>query len=92
MKKVKYYLEFENIENSMLRKMEISKKEFEKQIKYLNQRVAETENEDDEFKIEKREYHKEFDNCFEDVFYFTNACADTILSTIKCKDGYCFER
>ena len=88
MKKSKCFIEFENLENTMLNKMEITKKEFDRQIKFLNERVEQTKDEDEENKIEKRMYKKEFETYIVNTYFYTNCCCDTILTEYVCKDGY----
>lgn len=55
MKKTIYYIEFENHENLMCKKIRISEKEFEKQLKFLKQQTEISKYHEDETKIEEDE-------------------------------------
>lgn len=88
----KYYLEMQNIENPMLAKMQLSEKEFNKQLEYLRKRVQETMEEESENKIEETTRTYDHGNYTETCYWFTNCCCDTILSKYECKQGYEFKK
>lgn len=86
----KFYLEVENYENPMLNKMQITEKEFVRQLKFLTNIVNITENKEDQDALEKRIRIYDHGNFTETVYYFTNCCCDTILVKYECKKGFSF--
>ncbi len=81
-------LEIQNIENTMLNKMQISVKEFNRQLKYLKQRVNETRSVDEQNQVTMSVYKYDYTNFKATTYYFTNCCCDVILTINTCKEGY----
>lgn len=90
MKTVKYFIECEYLENPMIKKMQISKKEFEANMKHLQKEVEKTV--DDECPIELfRDEIKEFETHTTRTVIFHSGCCSTYLTKITCKEGYRFK-
>lgn len=93
MKTRKYFLEVEFCESAMIRKMEISKKEFDKQMKFLRNQTIMTQ--DYECPIVEPEWsNKKFDHTTytETCYVFNSGCCVTFLSVLEAKEGYCFKQ
>lgn len=91
MKTVKYLISFENFENSMCRDLEISKKEYDKQLKFMREQVKNTII-DEETPIREtniRTYENK--TTIETHISFNCGCAYTDLIKIECKEGYHFK-
>lgn len=91
MKTARYFIKFENFEHSMCNDVEISKKEYNKQVKFMREQVK--TNIDSEIPVKEldtKTYEKE--TTIETVISFICACAYTDIIKIECKDGYCFRK
>ena len=91
MKTAKYLIEFDFLENDMVSTMEISKKEFTRQLAFLRQQIETTK--DDECPIVEPEYSgrtKEGNGYTKTIYYFRSGCAETALIELNAKDGYYF--
>ena len=91
MKTSKYYIENDFLENDMLLRMEISKKEFNRQLAFLRQQIKTTK--DDECPIVEPEYSgrtHEVTSYTETRYYFRSGCAETCLVEMKTKEGFYF--
>ena len=85
-----YIIRFQNIETSMSTQIKISKKEYDKQYKYLMSQIEETK--EDECPMEHTTYNDDLEKITQQRDYFTVACADTVLIKRECKPGYQFIR
>ena len=93
MKKVKYFIDFENFENSMCSHLEISKAEYERQLDHLRLQIIKTCESEDETPITARPVRKfEHETTIETITSFNCGCAFVDLTKIECKEGYCFAR
>lgn len=88
-KTVKYFISFENLENQMSTEIEISKSEYNRQIKFLRAQIKNTEDTDAPIEeMEEKIYVRE--TSIETRNSFNCGCSFTDLTKIECKDGYCF--
>lgn len=93
MKKVKYFIDFENFENSMCSHLEISKAEYKRQLKHLREQAVSTKKNEDECPIVERPIRKfDHETTIETIIAFNCGCAFVDLTKIECKEGYCFAR
>jgi redox-regulated HSP33 family molecular chaperone len=89
MKTVKYFISFENLENQMCNEFEISKAEYNKQIKFLREQIKNTE--DTEAPIEEMEERVlQNETLVKTIISFNCGCSFTDLIKMECKAGYCF--
>lgn len=91
MKTSQYIIETAYLENDMILRMEISKKEFTRQLAFLRQQIETTK--DDECPITEPEYSgstHEGEGYIKTLYYFRSGCAETCLHEIKAKEGYHF--
>lgn len=91
MKTRKYTVETECCENAMLWQMEISKKEFDRQLKLMRNQVIVTAEYETPV-IEPEHSGKTFDHptYTETIFVFQSACSVTFLTHFEAKEGYKF--
>ena len=89
MKKARYFIYFENCENSMGSQIELSKKQFSEQLKHLKEQVIRTA--EKELPVEACET-RVYDHpvSVETIYSFRCGCAITDLVRHECKDGYYF--
>lgn len=91
MKTAKYFIEFDYCENGMCAPMEISKKEYQRQLAYMREQINATK--DDECPVEEMEpIQKDLETMNKIVYIFHSGCARTFLTSLKCKPGYRFKR
>ena len=90
-KTVKYFIEFEAYEYAMSQKMEISKAEYTRQLKFMREQVEKTAI-DEDTPVTENEI-KVYDNgkTVETIITFQSGCAFTDLIKIECKEGYYFK-
>lgn len=91
MKTIKYFIEFDYCENGMCSPMEISKKEFMIQLKFLRKQIDITEFYDTPI-TESEAIVRETESTVENTYVFLSGCARTFLTVCKCKPGYRFKR
>ena len=90
MKTVKCFIECEYLEVPMIKKMQISQKEFEANLKHLLGEVERTA--DDECPVELfRDEIKEFETHTTRAVIFHSGCCATYLTKMTCKEGYRFK-
>lgn len=91
MKTRKYTVETECCENAMLWQMEISKKEFDRQLKLMRNQVIVSSGYESPV-IEPERSGKVFDHptYTETIFVFQTACSVTYLTRLETKEGYKF--
>ena len=85
-----YYLEINNYETPILHRMELTKKEYEKQLKFLKQQVEDTKEDDIPMTMTIRS--KEYDTYTATAHRFDLACSSTYLTCYKCKENFTFKR
>lgn len=91
MKTCKYYISFDSIETKMCNDIEISKKEFTRQLQYLQKQMIETA--DDEYPMEELEPTSYTHDTYTATNYkFYVGTATTYLTKIECKEGYYFKK
>ena len=91
MKTIKYSIQFDNLESLNSGDIEISKAEFNRQLRHYRNQISTTA--ENECPVEEHEPRvKEYDTYTETSYIFACACATVWLTEIKCKDGYCFKR
>lgn len=90
MKTARYFIHFENIEYSMCQKFEISKKEYENQVKFMKNQVNITSIDEETPVTEIEPKIFEYEKYTETIITFQCACAFTDLIKKECKEGYCF--
>lgn len=92
MKTNKYTIQFSCYERDMSTEIEISKKEFNNQFKLLEKQIADNNNHEESFGIERLE-NKIYDRGKYTVtyYFFTCGCTDTVLAHYECKEGYKFK-
>ena len=91
MKHEMFFIEFSAYDTDMSTRIPLSKKEFNKQLKFLRSQTLQTaENESPvtELKIDQ----KETDTTITNYYFFNCGCADTMLVHYECKPGYCFKK
>lgn len=92
MKTAKYKIQFEGYEVMMSTDMEITKKEFNRQLAFLRQQVKDTPD-TNEYPVKEYEPHVyERSGFTETVYHFNSGCADTYLTALVCKPGYHFKK
>ena len=89
MKTEKYGIGFMSIETSMCSQIEISKKEYDKQIRFLNKKIEMTQA--DEYPMEKSEMVFQNEQMIETVTSYSVGTGETILIKYECKPGYHFK-
>ena len=93
MKTKKYFLDIEFCEAEMVNKIEISKKEFNRQMKFLRAQTYLTK--DNECPITEPEWsNKKFEHetYTETCYVFNSGCCNTFLTILETKEGYCFTK
>ena len=91
MKTAKYRIEIENLETTMCQTLDISKKEYTRQLAFMRQQVKETAaNEYPVTESEPRSYDHE--GMTETVYQFNCGCSSTYLIALECKEGYHFTK
>lgn len=92
MKTKKYFVEIEMCENNMMQRMEISKKEYDRQLKYMREQVEATI--DYETPVVEPEWSgKVIDHpqTTEVIYCFNCGCCTTYLTKYETKEGYAFK-
>lgn len=89
MKKDKYFIYFECCEVEMSKEMEISKKEYQRQLQHLTSQLSETKDWDTPMEVRINNF--EDDKLKYEINRFDVATGSTYLKKITCKDGYCFK-
>lgn len=82
----KYTIEFSGTDTDMSLPIEITARQFEAQLDFLQKKVVSTAR--DETPMEHRILHKEYDSYTRTTHFFMVGTADTVLAKIVCKDGY----
>lgn len=91
MKTAKYRIVFEYLDSDMCQEMEISKKEFNRQLSFLREQTVHTlGNECPITECEPRVRDRE--TFVETMHHFNSGCAVTYLFALECKPGYCFTK
>lgn len=91
MKTVKYFMEFDMCDIDMCSKIEISKKEYERQFKFIQSQMKETEGQ--EFSVTALEpIIRDFGTYTSSFYSFSCGCATTYLYKQECKEGYHFKK
>ena len=91
MKTAKYRIEVEFLETAMCQTLDISKKEYNRQLAFMRQQVRDTaDNECPVAEIEPRSYDHE--GMTETVHRFNSGCCATYLIALECKEGYRFTK
>ena len=94
MKTKKYFIENEFCDNAMITKMEISKKEFDRQLRFLRNSVIVSQQMEYECPVVEPEWsnrkvdHKTYT---ETCYVFSSGCCRTFLTVIEAKEGYAFK-
>ena len=91
MKTTKYLISFESCEHSMCRDVEISKKEYESQLKFMHKQVENTFIDEDAPVREMTIRTYENKATIETHTSFNCGFAYTDLIKIECKEGYHFK-
>lgn len=94
MKTKKYYIENEFCDNEMIFKMEISKKEFDRQLKFLRNSVIVSQQMGYETPVTEPEWSgRKVDHttCTETIYTFMSGCCATYLTAFETKEGYAFK-
>lgn len=90
MKTAIYKIEVEFYETPMNAPLTISKKEFNRQLSFLRQKVEESK--DYEYPLQERPAQVfKHAHSTETVYHFKTGCADTYLSAYVCDKGYHFK-
>ena len=90
MKTIRYYISFDNLERPMSTQMEISKAQYNEQLKHLRKQVNDTETY--EYSLTENEpVVYDLGTTIETTISFNCGCAYTDLIKIECKDGYYFK-
>lgn len=82
----KFTIEFCTNEVDLSLPINISEKEFNRQLNFLR---AQTKGEH-EFSVEEKFYDREQTGLKIKQYFFTCGNSDTILTELNCKEGYCF--
>ena len=91
MKTAKYRLEIEFLDTAMCQAMDITKKEYTRQLAFMRQQVRDTaDNECPVHEIDARSYDHE--GLTETVHQFASGCCVTFLIALECKEGYRFTK
>lgn len=91
MKTARYTIEFEGYEVDMCKTMEITKKEFNRQLDFMRQQVRTTP-ETNEYPVSEAEpITKEYAGHTTTVYIFHSGTVTTYLTAMICKDGYQFK-
>ena len=88
-KTAKYTIEFHSVETPLSTEIQISAKEFDKQLKVLLQQTLNTK--DDEFPVETHTKEDDFTGCTVLRYRFSVATGDVYLTRYQCKPGYQFK-
>lgn len=92
MKKSKYIIAFDYCDKPMSEDIEITKKEFERQLDFLRLQVR-TSKDDEEDQMEELEPKERDFVCYtETSYFFSRGCATTYLTKLVCKRGYQFKQ
>ena len=94
MKTKKYFIENEFCDNEMVLKIEISKKEFDRQLRFLRNSVIVSQQMEYETPVVEPEWSgRTFDHptCTETVYTFMSGCCVTLLTVLDTNEGYAFQ-
>jgi hypothetical protein len=86
MKTAKYILEIDMLDTDMVQSMELTKKEYNRQLAYLHSQVQATA--DHECPVEERKEEYARDGYTKTVNIYRCGCCRTYLIAIKCHPGY----
>lgn len=89
MKTVKYSISFYSVETELSTEICISKKEYQKQLDFLENQLIETR--EYESPVEYRNEIYETEKVLSITHYFTVGMGTTSLTCCKCKAGYHFK-
>lgn len=90
MKKAKYSIEFDYLEQLGSTEIVISKAEFDKQLNHLKKQAQQSKELDYECPVELNEETKENDRLIITTYHAKSGCADVWLKSYVCKDGWSF--
>lgn len=90
MKKVKFSIQFDYLEQLGSMEIVISKAEFDKQLKHLKEQVKASEEFGYECPVELTEYNNENEKIVVTTYLFKSGCADIYLKKYACKEGWSF--
>lgn len=91
MKTKKYYIQVDTIDIDNIMTMEITKKEFDRQLKFLQEQVTNTA--DAEYPMETLPTKIiNYETSTAKVYYFTIATTTTYLTIHQTKEGYHFTK
>ena len=88
-KTAKYTIEFHSIETPLSTEIQISGKEFDKQLRFLRQQIDATAG--NEFPVETYTTESDFAGCTVTRYRFSVATGDVYLAKYQCKPGYQFK-
>lgn len=84
-----YYIEFDNLDIEMSKRIRISKEQFMENLKYLHEQAENTK--DEEYQVQYiNTYHYDYDRFEEFVYVFGLGTSTTRLTHSHCKNGYKF--
>ena len=89
MKVTKYFIFFDCCEVEMSTEIEISKSEYEKQLKFLNNKIDETKDWECPMEVISDTYDNERTKI--EYFRFDVATGSVYLKKITCKEGFYFK-
>lgn len=85
-----YKIAFQFIDTDMCTNLDISKKEFDRQLAFMREQVKTTAG--NEYPIEEYPMNKKDCICYTETAYiFVSGCATTYLFELVCKNGYKFK-
>ena len=90
MKKAKYSIEFDYLEQLSSTEIVISKAEFNKQLKHLIEQVKQSTECDYECPVELQKWIKESDKVIITTYDFKSGCGNVYLKSYVCKEGWSF--
>lgn len=86
MKTAKYILEIDMLDTDMLQSMELTKKEYNRQLAYLHSQVQATA--DNELPVEESKEVHDRDGYTKTITMYSCGCCTTYLIAIECYPGY----
>ncbi len=85
----KYFISFSGLDTELSAQMQISKKEFQRQMIFLQGQVGTPVI--DDLVVEYRSHLDDVGNVWQIRHYYTTGTAETELVEMHCKEGYCFK-
>jgi hypothetical protein len=86
MKTAKYILEIDMLDTDMVQSMELTKKEYNRQLAYLHSQVQATA--DHECPVEETEHVLDRDGYTKTINMYSCGCCTTYLIAYECRPGY----